>query len=226
LKDADDRSIAPQLTLVLVTLLAAWGWVFSKEVLALITPLAFMAGRFVLSGAILVAISFKEIASLPRRDLGRAILTGAILGVQTAIWALALKLSNHMGVGAFLISLGFVATPFVGALFFRIPLGSRALVSMTVAALGLTFLLLQGDSGLSQADALFGLSALVYAVYLNVNFLNAKRLAVVPNTCIQLLSAGLVNFLALVVWDWELLDRDGLTLTLGLLVWVVINNVT
>jgi len=202
-----------------VTLLAAWGWVFSKEVLALITPLAFIAGRFVLSGTILMAVAFKEVCRLPLRDLGRAILSGSLLGVQTAIWALALKLSDHMGVGAFLISLGFVATPFVGAAFFRIRLGSHALISMAVASLGLAFLLLQGDAGLSRADALFGLSALVYAVYLNVNFLNAKKLAVVPNTCVQMLSAGLVNLLAWLVWDWKLWDREGLTLSLGLLGW-------
>jgi len=200
--------------LVLVTLLAAWGWLFSKEVLAWVTPLAFIAGRFLLSGAILFSFSFEEVSRLSRADLARAATTGVILGVQTLIWALALKLSDQMGVGAFLISLGFVATPFVGALLFGLQLGPKAITSLTTACVGLAFLLLSGQSSLSVSDGLFGLSALVYAVYLNVNFLNAKRLAVFPNTCVQMLSAGLVNLAAYGLWH-----QGQVTLTLGVVGW-------
>ncbi|MEP3348828.1 MAG: hypothetical protein ABJN96_02615 [Marinomonas sp.] len=51
-----DSGFKAEWILVLVTVLAAFGWIFSKEVLAGLPPLFFMGARFLIAGFVLFLV--------------------------------------------------------------------------------------------------------------------------------------------------------------------------
>ncbi len=199
--------------LLAVTLLAASGWLFSKFVLVAMSPMFFLAIRFIGSGLMVGAMKPNIVLRTPLSNCWRSLLTGTVLGVQTALWGFALALSNGLGVGAFLISLSFILIPITGLLF-----GFRARgytwLAVAIAMPGLFLLALRHGLALADSDILFLLSAILYAFYFNINGRLCHGIPAITQTCYQLIAAGTVCFIAFLwmeidanqsvyeVWHW------------------------
>ena len=61
-------SVKADLVLVLVTLLAAAGWIFSKEALAGLAPLMFIFIRFVSAGVVVGAVGWKDVQAMSQAE--------------------------------------------------------------------------------------------------------------------------------------------------------------
>ena len=91
------------LLLVVVTLMAAISWIFSKEAVLLMPPLMFMALRFLLAGSVLAVIAWPSLTRLSLDQLRRSAGVGLVFGVAMSFWVMGLFHVTHIGEGGALI---------------------------------------------------------------------------------------------------------------------------
>lgn len=188
----NDASLHADIWLLLVTVLAAFGWVFSSKALAGMTPLLFMASRFLIAGVVLAVPGWRSLKALSGESWRYSLLTGAVMGLAMAFWISGLARAESMGIGAFLTSLGVVFVPVVGRLFFGATTSTSTWLAMAVALVGLALLRLEGGFSLSVSDAFFLGAALVFSLHFNLNSRFARHIPALPLTTIQLLVTGTV----------------------------------
>lgn len=183
------------LQLVTVTLLAAAGWLLSREALRGLPPLLFMGSRFAIGGILVAALSPGELRALAKKDLGRACATGVFFAASMHLWVLGLAHASQLSIGAFISSLGVVLIPVVGWLFFRVDIARRTWAAAAVGAAGLA--LLSSRTGLKPAtsDLFFAASALASATHFNMNSRYASRMPARALTAVQLVVVGISGLL-------------------------------
>lgn len=217
MSNQSSSQITAHLLLVSVTLLAAMGWLFSKSALLAITPMYFLAIRFFSSALLMAAMKPRVVLKASSVQIRNTLLTGLLLGVQTSVWAAALVLSDGLGVGAFLISLSFLLIPVTGLAFgFRAQL--QTWIAIVIALPGILLLALRNGFSMTQSDILFMASALLYALYFNINGRLCAGIPPVTQTFYQMLSASIACVVAYLtfeldanqelstVWHWVLLS--------------------
>ncbi|NVK39999.1 MAG: DMT family transporter [Oceanospirillaceae bacterium] len=190
------RNLQADLLMVLVTLLAAMGWVFSHEALQTLPPMGFIGVRFLLAGLLVSAAGWQQVRGLAPSAWRRAVATGAVMGVAMLCWILGLFHATHLGVGAFITSLGVVLVPVVGWLFFRLTPTASTWVAVLVASLGMGCLSLQGGFHFTPSDAFFVASAVMLAVHFN---LNSRYVVSIPPVALTGIQLSVVGLIALVV---------------------------
>lgn len=184
------------LLMVLVTLLAAAGWVFSLKALQGLPPLLFMGVRFLLAGLLLGSIGYGPLRRLDAAQRLRAAGVGVVMGVAMLCWIMGLFHATHVGVGAFITSLGVILAPLAGRLLFAVHVSRSTWAAAAVATAGLACLSLQkgGAVHFTPSDAFFLACAAGLAVHFNLNTRFAARIPVLPLTAVQL---GMVGAMAL-----------------------------
>ena len=197
--------------LLLVTLLAAAGWLFSKQVLLRVPPLLFMALRFGAGGLLLGLLARWRGSRLPRRALPPLLGCGALMGLSMMFWIMGLVQSNNLGVAAFICSLGVVLAPFASRLLLGTELQRTAWGAMLLAALGMACMSLRNAGGLQAADGLFLAFALCSAAYLSLNSHYMAAVPALPATALQLLMVSvlcLAGSALLEHWQWAPLQAS------------------
>ncbi|WP_231880558.1 EamA family transporter, partial [Alcanivorax sp. HI0083] len=94
------------LLLLVVTLLAAISWMFSKEAVLAMPPLLFMSLRFLLAASLLAMAAHHQLRRLSGQQLLRCVRVGTVFGIAMSCWVMGLAMGEHVGEGAFLTSLG------------------------------------------------------------------------------------------------------------------------
>lgn len=179
------------LVLLLVTILAAAGWIFSKEALLAFPPLTFIAIRFICAGLVLGMFGIPALKALTRIEWQKSMGVGLCFGAAIAFWILGLQHASHLGVGAFLTALGVVLVPVVAILFGdRPPATTR--YSLPLAAIGVACLSLDGEFHLGWGEMAFLASAALFAFTFILNSRAAARSHPVALSTIQMLMTGLV----------------------------------
>nr|WP_232348919.1 DMT family transporter [Neptunomonas qingdaonensis] len=177
--------------LVVVTLLAAAGWIFSKETLAGLPPLMFIGLRFLVAGMVLAVFGWHALRALDRHGILRTALVGLSFAVAMMFWILGLHHAQHLGVGAFLSSLGVVLVPIVATLF-----GERAnravWLSLPIAAAGLALLALDSQFEMGWGELSFLCSAVLFAFTFVLNSRAAAKTSPIALAAVQLMVVGLV----------------------------------
>ncbi len=187
-------SASADLLLLLTTLLAALGWIFSREALHGFEPLLFIGLRFTLASLVLLAPAWPRLARLTARQWCPALLIGLVFGAAMTCWIEGLQMATHLGVGAFLACLGVVFVPFIGLLAGdRPPAG--VWLSLPCVVAGLACLSLDGDFVLGSGELLFLAAALLLGLCFTLNSHTAARMPVLPLVTIQLGVTGLLTLL-------------------------------
>ena len=179
------------LLLVWVTMLAAAGWIFSKETLTEMSPIFFIGLRFLLAGIVVGLIGHQALRQLNRRGLLRTAAVGLVFSVALVCWILGLAYSQHLGVGAFLTSLGVVLVPLV-ARAFGDRVGGGVWAAIPIAIAGLGCLSLDSEFHLGRGEIGFLLAALIFAIYFTLNSRAAAKTSPIALTSVQLTVVGLV----------------------------------
>lgn len=185
------NALKSDLILLVVTLLAASGWIFSKEALSGMPPLLFIGLRFLLAGLILTIFGWQALRALDRRGILSTALVGLSFAVAMMFWILGLEHAQHVGVGAFLSCLGAVLVPFVAVLF-----GERAnravWSSLPLAALGLALLALDSQFEMGWGELSFLCAAVLFAFTFVLSSRAAAKTSPIALAAIQLIVVGLV----------------------------------
>ncbi|MDC7699676.1 DMT family transporter [Vogesella indigofera] len=196
---------AADAVLLLVTLLAATGWLFSKQVLQHLPPLLFMSLRFGVAGLLLLLLCRWRGALLPSRALRPALGCGLLFGVSMMLWIKGLQHSSNLGVAAFICSMGVVLAPFASRLLLGTQLSRAAWLSMALAGLGMACMSLRAGGGLHASDWLFLAFALCSAAYLSLNSHFMALVPALPATALQLLVVAVLCLLGSVLSEaWSL----------------------
>ncbi|TDO98135.1 DMT family transporter [Marinomonas balearica] len=188
-------SLKAELILVLVTILAAFGWIFSKESLHELPPLFFISTRFILAGFILTLVSPKSVLGMNRKGWKHASFVGGLMGLAMMFWIIGLDQIQNIGVGAFISSLGVVLVPLVARLVFKDSPPTSIWFALPFAIMGLAFLSLgslQSATGFEFAQLYF----FIAAVFLALQFTFLSKLSTTINsfglTAVQLFVTGVM----------------------------------
>ena len=203
---SSDSHLKGDLLLVLVTLLAACGWIFSREAVAGFEPLLFMGIRFTGAGLLLALIGAGALVRLDRYQWLVAIRVGILFGIAMAFWVTGLKLTTHVGIGAFLNSLGLVLVPLISLMFGDRP-GLSVYLSLPFAIAGLACLSLDSEFRLGLAEACFLTAAFIIGLMFILNSRAATRIPAIPLTAIQLLVTGLITGILSLLFETGNLDQ-------------------
>lgn len=181
-----------ELILILVTVLAGLGWIFSKESLTGMPPLFFIAMRFLVGGLALFLIGKKHFRQLLWNDIKNVILIGAVLGLAMLFWIMGLHTGTNLGVGAFITCLGVVFVPIIGRFFFGDRPAMSIWLALPIAVIGLAFLALSNSMHLEIAHLYFLGTAICVAFQLNLLSRLLMRMHALALTSIQLTTAGVL----------------------------------
>lgn len=188
------HSLKNDALLVLVTLLAAAGWMFSKYALETLPPLYFLGVRFVIAGAVLALIGMGQLRRLPGRHWLRSAGMGTLFGTALMIWILGLHHSAHVGEGAFISSLGVVLVPLFARFIFRESLPLSTWVALPIAIAGLALLSLNNGIRLETGQLLLLLSAALFALHFNLITRVVAQVPALALTAIQLCVVGMLSW--------------------------------
>ncbi|MDX1803369.1 MAG: DMT family transporter [Alcanivorax sp.] len=155
--------------LVIVTLLAAVSWMFSKEAVLSMPPLLFMALRFGLAAILLAMAAHRQLRYLNWHQIMRGVRVGLVFAAGMSSWVMGLAGGTNLGEGAFLTSLGVVLVPVVARLFFAEPVPGSTWLALPVAAAGLALLSLEHGLKLEAGQLYFVAAASIFAIYFNLN---------------------------------------------------------
>ena len=164
-----NKTTQSDLLLIVVTLIAAISWMFSKEAIALMPPLLFMGLRFLLAAAFLACIGTKKLRQLTREHIVRSARVGIIFGGAMLFWVLGLAHGESMGEGAFLTSLGVLLVPIVARIFFAEPMPRSTWLALPIALIGVALLSLAHGFRVSSGQALYVVAAIGIAIYFTLN---------------------------------------------------------
>ena len=196
------------LLLVVVTLMAAISWIFSKEAVLLMPPLMFMALRFLLAGSVLAVIAWPSLTRLSLDQLRRSAGVGLVFGVAMSFWVMGLFHVTHIGEGAFLTSLGVVIVPVIARVIFQEAQPISTWFAIPVAVSGLALLSLKNGFRPEIGQVFFVIAAFIFALYFTLNTRAANQRTVInrrgesvekhrvpalPLTTIALLTVGTVT---------------------------------
>ena len=201
----DRRALRADGVLVVVSLIAASGWMLSFYALRGLPPLLFVGLRFLAAGLILCAFGGRRIYALrgDRLLLRQGASTGLLLGAGMMCWIMGLHFTTAMGAGAFIASLGVVIAPIIARLLFRVRIPHSTWLAIVVATFGMACLALQKGMRVQLADLFFFASALCFSLQFTLNSRFSGRLPALPLTAIQLLVVGLLALAAsALAEDW------------------------
>lgn len=187
--------------LVLVTLIAAFGWVFSKEAIAGMPPFGFIGLRFLLAAIILLPVCLLLGQAIKLIYLPKALFSGAWQTINMNLWILAISYGGALGEGSFIMSLSILMIPLIAWLLFKEKPLTVFWVSLPIAVLGLGFLSLSGGWQGSVSQIWFFLSALSFAIFFNFNSRFVKNIPVLAMTCIQLFLTGTFSLLISLIFE-------------------------
>lgn len=228
------RDRQADLMLLGVTWLAAVSWVFSKEAVALMAPLAFMAVRFLIAGFCLTLLGRRELAVLSGREWRRGMTVGLVFAAGMSCWIMGLTHGKHLGEGAFLTILGVLLVPVMARLLFAERAPRATWVAIPVAVAGLALLALRHGFRPEVGQIWYVVAAHLFALFYALNTRAANhgplrddtgevsRLAIAPGalTAINMLTVGVITSLLSWLLESDRIKTDSL-LDAELIGWVL-----
>jgi drug/metabolite transporter (DMT)-like permease len=217
------------LWLVLVTILAAISWMFSKEAVLLMPPLLFICSRFLLAGILLSIVGFRQIQTLNWNQYKQAIGVGSIFSFGMCFWIMGLYSGVSLSVGGFITSLAVVISPALARILFKESAPLSTWLAMLVAATGLGFLSLKQGFEVEAGQLLFMTASFFFALFFIMNTRAAnhrevggldeiidisEKVPALSLTAITLLTVGVLSgVLSFTMEEWSVIT-DGFSMNL------------
>lgn len=190
-----------ELIFVITTLLAAAGWIFSKQAIEELPPFGFIGLRFIAASLILLPFCYSALKRSSLSDCLRAMSVGVFLGGALFSWIYAISLSPTLGEGAFIMSLSMLFVPLLGwPLYGRAP--NRAFwLALPIAIVGLFLLAWNGSWQLATNQWWFLIAAMGLALHFNFNSQYSAKLPAMLLTTLQLFTVGCLGLI--LCWLFE-----------------------
>lgn len=191
------KMIISDIALLFVAMFWGSNFVVTKEALNLITPFAYLAIRFTISGLIMAAIYWKRMALLKREELMPGILLGFLLFAGFGVQIIGLILTTPAKSG-FITGTSVVIVPFLYILISKIWPRWSAIAGAFLALGGLFLLSFEGTGErawlLEKGDVLTFIAAVIFAAHIVLLGIYAPRSDPMVLATWQMLSAGVFNF--------------------------------
>ena len=181
--------------IALTSVAAIWGasFVLMKDALQGQSVDDFLATRFMIATAALIAINPKALKSIKKEMLAKGVILGIFLGLGYLFQTIGLHLTTAATTG-FITGLYVVFTPILGALFLKSIVTKNEWLGVVMATIGLALLSFKGFSiGLGEIAVL--LSALFFAFHILGLGRWSERFATYPLTIVQLGTIALLTSL-------------------------------
>lgn len=177
--------------MVLVTFVAAFGWLATKHSLADFAPYTFVGVRFAIAGLVLALFCVRELMAMPWRQHGIAFAASCLQSVAMLVWIHAMSTAELIGEGAFIVSLSVVFMPLLGRLLFGDHISPRLLLALPVAVGGLALLSLDHGFTLRPSQWGFLISSLGFSLHLLVSSRIARTIPSMPLATWQLCTSAM-----------------------------------
>lgn len=213
-----NHSLKADVLLIVVTLLAAISWMFSKEAVNEMPPLLFIGSRFLLAGVFLALFSKRSLIGLNPKQWLASAQVGLLFGMSMCLWIFGLFHAKNLGEGAFITSIASILVAPISYFIFKAKVSSSNWIALPVAFLGLGLLGLENGFH-PEPSQLFFLGA---AVLLSLTFiLNGRAAARMSATALTAISLSFVGVMGIAIsamteswpetftasmWQWLLLS--------------------
>lgn len=200
--------------LVSTTLIAAFGWICSREAIAGMPALAFVALRFLSASAVLLLLCRAAELRHTLRNIRPVLMSGLLQSAYMLLWIYAVATTRSLGEGAFIMSLSMLFVPLFAWVILRSRPARAFWLSLPVGIAGLALLTLRQDLHFELSQLLFLGAALIQAVYFCFTTRFAATVPVCPLATVQLACTGAVagvlsllseswpQEITLVSWSW------------------------
>ena len=195
-----NKTVLADILLLVVTILAAFGWIFSSHVLMDFSPFWFLALRFSGAGLVLLFLSGFSLKGLSFPQWRFLILAGGLMGIAMLFWVSGLFETEFVGEGAFILSAGLVSVPLFTRFLFKEKMAVSAMVAIVLAIAGLACLVLVDFHWqASNAQWYFLISAILFALHFIVNSQFAMDIRLEISIGVQLCMVGAIACCAALV---------------------------
>lgn len=204
--------------LIITTLLAAAGWIFSKEAIQELPPFGFIGIRFIFASLCLLPFCFNAFKKAHWQDCIRAMSVGITLAWAIFCWIYAVSISDTIGEGAFIMSLSMLFVPLLAWPLFGSKPPRAFWYSLPIAFSGLFLLSWSGTWHIDPSQIWFVAAAIGLAVHFNLNSKYSTRLPTILLTTLQLFTVGCLGVVlsffletwpqevSLITWKWVVLS--------------------
>lgn len=184
-------------SLVIVTLAAAAGWIFSKSALQELPPFLFLGARFILAATVLSFFCYRQLKELNQTALTKGLITGSLFAVAIMTWVVGLNNSEHVGQSSFIVSLGILFVPLFSRLFLNEIMPNNLYIAIPTAIAGLAYLNLEKalTSGLHWDTAQLTLitAAMLFALQFVLTAHLTQSMNALVLTTLQLWVSGIIS---------------------------------
>lgn len=179
------------LFLIMVTLIAACGWIFSREGISGMPVFAFLGLRF--GCAALVLLPFCRGQRIPREQIIRVLISGAWMALTMCLWIYSVSTTPSLGEGAFIMSLSMLFVPLVAWGMMKVRPARAYWECLPLAFVGLGLLSLQFPVSFHASQGWFLLTAVVQSISFCYTSRCAREVPLLPLTAVQLGMTGVVG---------------------------------
>jgi len=206
--------------LLVVTLVAAASWMFSKEALAEMPPLLFVGSRFLIAGVFLAFIRKPLLAGLNFSQWKSAIQVGILFGFSMCLWIFGLFFTDNLGEGAFITSISSILVAPLSYFFFNSVIPRVTWVALPLSFSGLALLSLENGFHPEPSQLFFLSAAILFSLTFTLNGFAATRMSASALTAISLTLVGLVALIAsLILESWPA------AVTQNMLFWLLLSAI-
>ncbi len=190
-----NTTIKADLVLLLVTLLAASGWLFSKFAIGGMPPLGYIGVRYIAAALLLLPFAARQLFRLNQKQLFISVMVGLIQTMAMYLWIQAVDSSDRLGEGAFIMSLSMIMVPFMGRLLYGSRIDRFTLFALPFAIAGIALLALKGSWEFEPAQGLYLMATLFIALHFVYTNRNAPGIPSMALTFILLLVPGMAGMI-------------------------------
>lgn len=184
-----NRQRQADLFLVLTTMIAACGWIFSREAIAGMPVFAFLALRF--CGGALVLLPFCRGERIARIQLKPVNISGLWMALNLCLWIWSVSVTPSLGEGAFIMSLSMLFVPLVAWGMMGVRPARAYWECLPLAIIGLALLSLHVPITFHASQGWFLLTAFVQSISFCYTSRVAREVPLIPLTTAQLAITGL-----------------------------------
>ncbi|MFK0570854.1 DMT family transporter [Endozoicomonas sp.] len=186
-------TLKADLALLLVTLLAASGWLFSKFAIGGMPPIGYIGIRYIAAALLLLPFAARQLFQLNKNQLFICVMVGLIQAGAMYLWIQAVDRSDRLGEGAFIMSLSMIMVPFMGRMVYGSRIDRYTLLALPIAIAGIALLALQGSWEFEPAQGLYLMATFFIALHFVYTNRNAPGIPSMALTFILLMVPGLVG---------------------------------
>lgn len=186
------HSLKADVLLIIVTLLAAISWMFSKEAVSEMPPLLFIGSRFLLAGVFLALFSQRSLIGLNPKQWLASAQVGILFGLSMCLWIFGLFHAKNLGEGAFITSIASILVAPISYFIFKAKVERSNWIALPVAFIGLGLLGLENGFHPEQSQLFFLGAAVLLSLTFILNGRAAVRMSAAALTAISLSFVGVM----------------------------------